>query len=72
MGIATVEFFNASKGLGSIQPENSRKGVFVHMSAVSGAGTDTLQEGRCLQDAVVMDLAEAGSRETAGYVRTKL
>ncbi|MEE9160030.1 MAG: cold-shock protein [Gammaproteobacteria bacterium] len=46
MAIGTVKFFNAGKGFGFIQPESGEKDVFVHISAVQGAGMDTLSEGQ--------------------------
>ena len=46
MATGTVKFFNAGKGFGFIQPESGEKDVFVHISAVQGAGMDTLSEGQ--------------------------
>ena len=42
----TVKWFNSEKGFGFIQPENGGNDVFVHISAVEGAGMKTLQEGQ--------------------------
>ncbi|MDH4151068.1 MAG: cold-shock protein [Betaproteobacteria bacterium] len=42
----TVKFFNATKGFGFIQPEDSSKDVFVHISAVERAGMKTLTENQ--------------------------
>mgnify|MGYP003751842353 FL=1 len=41
----TVKWFNADKGFGFIQPENSGTDVFVHISAVEQAGMQTLKDG---------------------------
>ena len=46
MGTGTVKFFDPGKGFGFIQPEDGDKDVFVHVSAVQGAGMDTLTEGQ--------------------------
>jgi len=45
----TVKWFNASKGFGFIQPDDGSKDVFVHISAVEGAGLSTLNEGQKVQ-----------------------
>jgi len=42
----TVKFFNRAKGFGFIQPDDGSKDVFVHLSAVEGAGLDTLNENQ--------------------------
>ena len=42
----TVKFFNATKGFGFIAPEDGSKDVFVHISAVQGAGLDGLTENQ--------------------------
>ena len=41
----TVKWFNATKGFGFIQPDDSSKDVFVHISAVERAGFNDLHEG---------------------------
>ena len=46
MPTGTVKFFNAAKGFGFISREDGEKDVFVHISAVQGAGLDTLTEGQ--------------------------
>jgi len=45
----TVKWFNGSKGFGFIQPDDGSKDVFVHVSAVEGAGMSTLNEGQKVQ-----------------------
>ena len=42
----TVKWFNDSKGYGFITPQGSGKDVFVHHSAVQGAGFKSLSEGQ--------------------------
>lgn len=42
----TVKFFNAARGFGFIAPEDGSKDVFVHISAVDGAGLATLTENQ--------------------------
>ena len=46
MPTGIVKFFNDSKGFGFIECEDGGKDVFVHISAVQGAGLDTLSEGQ--------------------------
>ena len=46
MAIGTVKFFNSAKGFGFIAPEGGDKDVFVHVSALTNAGMDTLSEGQ--------------------------
>ncbi len=49
MATGTVKWFNGSKGFGFIQPDDGSKDVFVHVSAVEGAGMSTLNEGQKVQ-----------------------
>ena len=46
MPTGTVKWFNAQKGFGFIQPEDGSADVFVHVSAVEGAGLKGLKEGQ--------------------------
>ena len=46
MAIGTVKWFNSEKGFGFIAPEDGSKDVFVHYSALSGAGYKTLEENQ--------------------------
>lgn len=44
----TVKFFNEAKGFGFIRRDNGPD-VFVHFSAIQGAGFKTLAEGQKVQ-----------------------
>ncbi|HRJ12906.1 MAG TPA: cold-shock protein [Alphaproteobacteria bacterium] len=46
MATGTVKWFNATKGFGFIQPDEGGNDVFVHISAVQGAGMQGLNEGQ--------------------------
>lgn len=48
MAQGTVKWFNTTKRFGFIQPDNGGADVFVHISAVEGAGLRGLQEGQKL------------------------
>jgi len=49
MATGTVKWFNANKGFGFIQPEDGSKDVFLHISAVEGAGLQSPAEGEKIQ-----------------------
>ncbi len=46
MTTGTVEWFNATKGFGFIQPNDCGADVFVHISAVERSGLGSLGEGQ--------------------------
>jgi len=46
MATGTVKWFNESKGYGFITPSDGSKDVFVHHSAIQGAGFKVLTEGQ--------------------------
>ena len=55
MAKGTVKCFNDQKGYGFVQPDDGSKDVFVHISAVEGAGLRTLKEGQKISFEVVTD-----------------
>ena len=65
MATGTVRWFNAQKGFGFIEPENGSKDVFVHISAVQGAGMSSLSEGQ----KVSFDLQTERGKTSAGNLR---
>ena len=65
MASGTVKWFNPSKGFGFIQPEDGSRDVFVHISAVEGAGLATLADGQRLSYNVV----EERGKQTAADLK---
>ena len=67
MPVGTVKFFNIQKGYGFIQPEDGSKDVFVHISAVEGAGMRSLSEGQKVTYEVVTERGKqaAGNLQSA-------
>lgn len=48
MANGTVKWFNATKGFGFIQPENGKRDVFLHISAVERAGLSHPKDGQAV------------------------
>lgn len=46
MSTGTVKWYNPTKGYGFIEPSDGSSDVFVHATAVEGAGWRTLNEGQ--------------------------
>jgi cold shock protein len=61
----TVKWFNTTKGFGFIVPDNGGPDVFVHISAVEGAGMKTLNEGQKIS----YELQENRGKQAAGNLR---
>lgn len=55
MATGTVKWFNSQKGYGFIQPDDSDKDVFVHISAVERAGLRDLREGQKISYEIAQD-----------------
>lgn len=55
MRTGTVKFFNTTKGFGFIEPEDGGSDVFVHISAVTRSGMNTLVEGQRVSFEETMD-----------------
>ena len=55
MATGTVKWYNDQKGYGFVQPDDGSKDVFVHVSAVEGAGLRSLKEGQKISFDVVAD-----------------
>jgi CspA family cold shock protein len=65
MAIGTVKFFNATRGFGFIQPEDGSRDVFVHKSAVEGAGLTPLREGQRIQYEIVSEHGKSAAGNLA-------
>ena len=66
MATGTVKWYNAQKGYGFIEPEDGGKDVFVHASAVEGAGMRSLNEGQ----KVSYELQQDRGKTSAGNLQT--
>ena len=68
MATGTVKWFNATKGYGFIQPDDGGKDVFVHISAVEGAGLRGLDENQKVSYELERD--KRSGKESAGQLQT--
>lgn len=65
MATGQVKWFNSNKGFGFIQPSEGGPDVFVHISALEGAGLSTLRDGQ----RVSFDLATNKGRTSAANLK---
>ena len=67
MATGTVKWYNSTKGYGFIEPSDGGKDVFVHVSAVEGAGLSGLNEGQKISYEVERD--RRSGKESAGQLK---
>ena len=68
MATGTVKWYNPTKGYGFIQPDDGGKDVFVHISAVEGAGLRGLDENQKVSYELERD--KRSGKESAGQLQT--
>ena len=69
MATGTVKWYNPTKGYGFIQPDDGGKDVFVHVSAVEGAGLRGLDENQKISYEIERD--RRSGKESAGQLKTE-
>ena len=67
MATGTIKWYNATKGYGFIEPSDGGKDVFVHVSAVEGAGMNSLNEGQKISYEIEKD--RRSGKESAGQLK---
>jgi CspA family cold shock protein len=67
MATGTVKWYNSTKGYGFIEPTDGGKDVFVHVSAVEGAGLRGLNEGQKISYEIEVD--RRSGKESAGQLQ---
>jgi CspA family cold shock protein len=60
--VGTVKFFNGERGYGFIKPDDGGRDVFVHITAVEGAGLKSLNEGQRVSFDVEIDKKGKGPK----------
>ena len=65
MAIGTVKWFSPEKGFGFITPDDGGADVFVHFSAIEGAGYRNLEENQKVE----YDVSQGQKGPQAGNVR---
>ena len=60
--IGTVKFFNAEKGYGFIKPDGGGNDIFVHITAVTSSGLQTLDSGQKIEFDVEPDKKGKGPK----------
>ena len=68
MATGTVKWYNPTEGYGFIQPDDGGKDVFVHVSAVEGAGLRGLDENQKISYEIERD--RRSGKESAGQLKT--
>lgn len=66
MAQGTVKWFNAEKGFGFISVDGGGEDVFVHFSAIQGAGYRSLEENQRVE----FEVAQGPKGPQADQVRT--
>jgi len=61
----TVKWFNQTKGYGFIAPQSGGQDVFVHVSALTEAGLQTLEEGQQVEYVIVSNRGRDAAGEIA-------
>jgi CspA family cold shock protein len=69
MATGTVKWFNSTKGYGFIQPDDGGKDVFVHISAVEGAGLRGLDDNQKVSYELERD--KRSGKESAVQLKTE-
>ncbi len=65
MATGKVKWFNPTKGFGFIQPDQGGEDVFVHISALTAAGIQALQDGQPIE----FELVTSRGRTSAGNLQ---
>ncbi|MGH7916502.1 MAG: cold-shock protein [Candidatus Binataceae bacterium] len=66
MAQGTVKWFNAEKGYGFISPDGGGPDVFVHFTAIQGAGYKSLEENQRVE----FEISQGSKGPQADNLRT--